>query len=70
MDDQATADNLENTGVKTDENYNGADATAKAVNKITGNTASKTAGNVTYSGEDTDSYDKVKELIETNDEAQ
>ncbi|RAP49135.1 MAG: hypothetical protein BZ138_08275 [Methanosphaera sp. rholeuAM270] len=71
-DKQATVNNAE-IGIKSDDNgkINGADTTTKTINKDTDNTASKTVSiNVTYSGEDTDTYEKVKNLIETNDDAQ
>ncbi|RAP53731.1 MAG: hypothetical protein BZ138_00050 [Methanosphaera sp. rholeuAM270] len=70
-DKQATVNNVE-TSRKTDNNkLNNTDATTKSINKNTDNTASKAvSSNVTYSGEDTDTFEKVKNLIETNDGAQ
>ena len=72
IDKQDTIGNAEkNTLITDDNNMGGHDSKAKTIDKNTDTTASKTVpSNVTYSGDDTDSYDKVRELIETNDEAQ
>ena len=72
IDQQDTVINAEKNTIITDDNNNGGqDSKAKTIDKNTDTTASKTVpANVTYSGEDTDSYDKVMELIERNDDAQ